>query len=246
MIDIPKVILLFVFAAHDRMLSFLVPRMKAVKILLLMVAHLSLFGIFFSESRKDFGELAGNMLIAILFLSPLSVIIGAPFLRVAMGFRREAGILMAYLAIVHGAGYFLDPIYFDAAILPYLGSDFFAMEPQLLFGIFGIILTFPLLLTSNAFSLRNLGGKNWKRLHMLAYPMFVFVVLHRFSSGNDGELLSGALEAILLIGSYVFLKYLAWKKESFPLLRKPIDRIAGRYKEYQQSKSTKSEALSSK
>lgn len=74
---------------------------------------------------------------------------------------------------------------------------------------------------------------------MLVYPMFVFVVLHRFSGGNDSELISGALEALLLIGSYVFLKYLAWKRDSFPLLRKPIDFVAWRYKEYQQSKSTK-------
>lgn len=246
MMSVFKTILSFVFVAHDRALSFLVPRVKTVKILLLAAAHMSLFGIFFPESRKDFGELAGNLLIAILFLSPIATITGMPILRIAMGFRREAGILMAYLATVHGAGYLLDPAYSDAFILPYVGGGFFAMDPQPLFGIAGIILTLPLLFTSNTFALKRLGGRNWKRLHMLAYPMFVFVVLHRFSGGNEGEFLSGAFEASLLIGSYAFLKYLVWKKESFPLLRKPIGRIAGRYKEYQQSKSTKSEALSSK
>ncbi len=246
MIDISKAILSSVFAVHDRALSFLSRRIKGVKTAVLIVAHVSLFGIFFPESRKDFGELAGNMLIAILFLSPLAVITGMPLFRVAMGFRREAGILMAYLATVHGAGYFLDPIYFDVAILPYLWSDFFAMDPQPLFGVLGIILTFPLLFTSNTFALRRLGGRNWKRLHMLVYPMFVFVVLHRFSGGNGDGSFSGALESFLLIGSYVFLKYLAWKKESFPLLRKPIDYIAGRYREYQKSENTKTESLSFK
>jgi methionine sulfoxide reductase heme-binding subunit len=246
MTGISKKMLPFAFTVHDRMFSVLVQRMMTVRMILLTVAHMSLFGFFFPDLRKDFGEFAGNILIAILFLSPLATITGIPFLRIVMGFRREAGILMAYLAMVHGVGYFLDPIYFDASILPYLGSDFFAMDPQLLFGITGIILTFPLLLTSNAFALKKLGGKNWKRLHMLVYPMFVFVVAHRFFGGGGDELSVMAFEALLLLGSYAFLKYLAWKKDLFPFLRKSIDFIAGRYKEYQQSKSTESEALSSK
>jgi DMSO/TMAO reductase YedYZ heme-binding membrane subunit len=245
MTAIPMAILFFAFAAHDSALSFLVPRVKAIKTLILIVAHISLFGVFFPELRKDFGELAGNVLIAILFLSPISAITCVPIFRVAMGFRREAGILMAYLATVHGAGYFLDPIYFDADILLYLGPDFFAIEPRLLLGIVGVVLTFPLLLTSNTLMQRKLGGRNWKRLHSLVYPIFVFVLLHRFSGGASDGIPSKAFEALFLLGSYAFLKYLVWRKESFAFFRKPMKMIGEQYGKYQQSKRTKSEALSS-
>jgi DMSO/TMAO reductase YedYZ heme-binding membrane subunit len=203
---------------------------------ILIVAHTSLFGLFFPEVRRDFGEMAGNLLIAILFLSPIATITKVPFLRIAMGFRRELGILMGYLAIVHGLGYALSPGFFDS----------FPSDPQIVFGIAAIFLTFPLLLTSNTFAIRRLGGKNWKRVHALVYPMFVLVVTHRFLAGNGDDDFSRIIAGIFLLGSYAFLKYLAWKPESFPFLRKPIDCIAGRYKEYQQSKNTKSEALSSK
>ncbi|MBP9751358.1 MAG: ferric reductase-like transmembrane domain-containing protein [Candidatus Moranbacteria bacterium] len=221
----------FMFAAHDLSLGFLVRNTGFLKVAILVSAHASLLGIFFPDLRRSFGEVAGSLLIVILFLSPLVTITGMPLFRAAMGFRREFGILMGYLAIVHGAGYFLDPNYFDAFIMPHLGPDFFAMDPQPLLGVIGIILTFPLLLTSNAFALKNLGGKNWKWVHVLVYPMFVSVVLHRFSGGNEDGSLSGALEAFLLIGSYALLKYLAWKRGSFLSLRKQIDSITGRYKE---------------
>lgn len=222
----------FAFVAHDRLLAFLAGWSKPVKLFILIVAHMSLFGIFFPELRRDYGSLAGNILVLILFLSPVATITRMPLLRIAMGFRREMGILMAYLAVAHGAGYFLDPAYFDAFLLPYLGPRFLSMDLRLIFGIVALILTFPLLLTSNAFSLRRLGGRKWKRLHLLVYPMFVFVAVHRFFSGSYDEPLAGMLEAFFLLGSYAFLKYLAWKKDSLPFLRKSIDFIAVRYEEF--------------
>ena len=222
---------LLAFEAHDRLLTFLARWSRPVKLFILIVAHMSLLGIFFPELRRDYGSLAGNALILILFLSPVAAVTRMPLLRIVMGFRREMGILMAYLAIVHGAGYFLDPTYFDTLLLPYLGSDFLSMDPQLIFGIVALILTFPLLLTSNAFSLKRLGGLKWKRLHFLVYPMFVFVAVHRFFRGGDAGLFAGIFETSLLLGSYAFLKYLAWRPGSAPILRRVIDDVGRRYRE---------------
>ncbi len=224
-------LLLLAFEIHDRLLAFLAKWSRPVKLLILIMAHMSLLGVFFPELRRDYGSLAGNVLILILFLSPIATVTRMPLLRIAMGFRREMGILMAYLAIVHGAGYFLDPAYFDTLLLPYFGSDFLSMDPQLIFGIAALILTLPLLVTSNAFSLRRLGGLRWKRIHFLVYPMFVFVAIHRFFRGGGADPLIGIFEASLLLGSYAFLKYLAWRPGSVPVLRRAIDDVGRRYKE---------------
>jgi DMSO/TMAO reductase YedYZ heme-binding membrane subunit len=220
-------LLLMLFRVHDVIFSFVAKNARPLKTVMLIIAHASLIGFLFPEFRRDFGEMAGNLLIFILFLSPLATITGMPLLRLAMGFRREAGILMAYLAIVHGAGYFLDPAFSDAFLRPYLGTDLLSMDPRLLFGILGIVLTLPLLLTSNALALRVLGGRNWKRLHRLAYPLFVAVAVHRFL--GETAVIVGLLQAALLIGGYGLLKYMAWKKESFLLFRKPMGIIGERY-----------------
>lgn len=227
------------FRLHDILFRWISGHIRILKIGILIVAHASLLGFLFPELRNDFGEMAANLLIAILFLSPAAAITRMPLLRIAMGFRRELGILMGYLAMVHGLGYLIDPSFSDLAIAPYLPGDILSIESFAIFGAAALVLTFPLLLTSNALALRALGGVQWKRLHRIVYPMFVFVVLHRsVGPGGVSDDVVKAVQGALLLGGYSFLKFLVWKSESFPLLRTVISSVGERYGEHLSARTT--------
>lgn len=214
---------------HDVASAFLAKHLFLVKKSILIAAHLSLLGFFFPEMRKDFGELAGNLLIVILFLSPISKILRMRLLLQAMSLRRELGITMAYLATVHGVGFLLDPEWFALFIAPYWREDFFAIEPAYILGMGAYFLTLPLLLTSNNLAQRFLGSK-WKLLHRLVYALFVLAIFHRFLIRGGAEI-GEVLQVVLLLSSYVLAKILAWKN-FLPTLQKSIDWVALQYKEY--------------
>lgn len=215
-------ILLFGFLCHDVVVKVLLRNMFFLKRLILVGAYLVLALFFlpiFTLLRRDFGEIAGNLLIVILFLSPLSTLLRIRLLSVLMGFRRELGILMGCLALVHGLGYFLSPG--------------FLWEKGVVTGWMGLLLIFPLLLTSNNFALRFLGGKLWKRLHRLVYPAFFFIVWHQFFMGLPHRSWTPLFEVILLLGAYSLAKFLVWRPETWPWLQKAVKAIGIRYQRYQ-------------
>lgn len=230
--------LVFVFRGHDICADLLGRWYGSIKWGILIAAHFSLLIWLvpdFSIFRKDAGELAANLLIALLFLSPLSVIFRIRLLSLGMGLRREIGILMGYLAVVHGVGYISDPQFFSFYIEGHLGSGIVSMDMSILAGLTGLLLTLPLLITSNRFAMQRLGGKNWKRLHHLVYPAFLVIVLHRFFRvGGSWQEVGPLIEAGILIGSYAWLKYLAAKPAAWPWLRQIISLVALRYAAYRQ------------
>jgi DMSO/TMAO reductase YedYZ heme-binding membrane subunit len=196
-------ILRALFFLHDGAAEFVRKYYGQVKIVLLLIAHASLFGFFFPDARNDFGEWARNILLGLLFLSPLARLFPISLLQLLMGLRRQLGILFAYLVSVHGLGYFLDPNFFQFAIAPFLSSPL-QIDPRLLCGMVAYVLTLPLLLTSNDLSLKLLKG-NWKKLHRIVYVVFVLGMLHAFTIREA----SGWWEAALVIGAYLVLKICA-------------------------------------
>lgn len=225
--------LFLAFRLHDWAANLFARHFRAIKLVLLLAAHLSLFGFFFPELRKDFGELAGNLLIGILFISPLSKIFRIRLLLQMMSIRRELGILMAYLATVHGVGYLLDPSWLQGEIVPYYGD----WMNGYVFGILAYTLTLPLLLTSNTLAQKHLGGSLWKAVHRTVYVIFALTVLHRFfiKTGRDGQVEIALIEAGILLGSYGLLKILAWKNFLLPL-RLTIEWVEGKHAVYKAQK----------
>jgi DMSO/TMAO reductase YedYZ heme-binding membrane subunit len=208
-------LLRFGYRLHDRASEFLVKHVFGVKRGILVLAHFSLLGFFFPEMRKEFGELAANLLIVILFISPLSKIFRMRFLIQLMMLRRELGIMMAYLATVHGVGYLMDPDWYDYIIAPMLVGNFWGEDPRYVFGLLAYFLTLPLLLTSNTLAQKYLRA-NWKLLHRTVYLMFIFAIVHRFLVKEAPA--SGLFEIVLLLGSYGLAKALAWKNFLPPLV----------------------------
>ncbi len=220
------------FWAHDLASDVLAKYLVSIKRSLLVVAHISLLGIFVPEWQREYGNFSGNLLIIILFISPLSKMTRMRFLLQLMGFRRELGILMGYTALVHGLGYMIAA---GTIVLPILPAQPTLIDMFLFSGSLGLFLLLPLLITSNVFSIRWLG-KYWKRVHFLVYPAFLFIVVHRFIAGADRELTLRALEAIVLLGSYIGLKIFAWKP-FFPLLSKLFSFVADQYRIFQAEKN---------
>jgi DMSO/TMAO reductase YedYZ heme-binding membrane subunit len=219
---------------HDVLSDFLVRYLKQVKIILLMLAHLSLIGFLFPQFGRSFGNFAQNLLLVILLVSPLSKLFRMKLLYQLMSLRRELGIWFAYMAIVHSLSYILNPEWFGTFIALFLSQPL-SMMPRYLFGVLALILTLPLLITSNTLSLTILKG-NWKKLHWLVYPLFAFMLLHiflprRLGIGND---IFGFLQASLAFGAYVLLKMLA-KNNFLTPLREVNEYVAQRYVEYRSS-----------
>jgi sulfoxide reductase heme-binding subunit YedZ len=53
-----------------------------------------------------------------------------------------------------------------------------AKRPFITVGFSAFVLLIPLTLTSTAWSIRRLGGKNWQRLHRLIYFTGILAVVH--------------------------------------------------------------------
>ncbi|MEK7181656.1 MAG: ferric reductase-like transmembrane domain-containing protein, partial [Patescibacteria group bacterium] len=164
------------FWLHDTLCAFIVRHIQGIKRTLLIVAHLSLFGFFFPELRLSFGSWASNLLIFLLFISPLSKIFRMRLLLLLIGLRREMGIMMAYLATVHGLGYLMDPDWATFILWEPLRTGDWNIGSGYILGVVTYILTLPLLLTSNDLAKRYLGGKRWKNLHTIVYLMFIFAI----------------------------------------------------------------------
>lgn len=235
-----KQILFLCFALHDFLANWFASHLRFIKTSILVVAHLTIFGFFFPELRKPFGELAGNLLIGLLIVSPLAKVFRIRLLMQIVGIRRELGILMGYLAVVHGVGYIIDPLWFQADILP----TYTEWQNGYIFGILAFVLTLPLLLTSNSFAMKYLGGSLWKTVHKTVYVMFVLAILHRFfiKTGSDGHVEFAFFEAITLLGGYAFLKLLAHKNFIAPL-RAVIAWVASNYAEYKNIQKASSDML---
>lgn len=205
------------FGVHDALSGFLARHLGWVKTALLVVAHLSLLGIFFPQLGRSYGSLARDILLVIMFLSPLSKIFQMRLLLQLMGLRRELGIWFGYLAIVHGLSFLLDPDWAAVFIASHFSQPWLIL-PRYLFGLIALVLTLPLLLTSNNVALRLLKG-NWKRLHRLAYFVLLFTLLHSFFPRHPsvaGEVIGWAKFGVVF-GGYILLKLLAWNNFLTPL-----------------------------
>lgn len=198
----------WIFFLHDQLTDWLIRFSRQIKGFILAVAYISLTGVFFPDFRRDFGNLALTMLLMILFLSPLSKLLQTRLLLIAMSFRRELGILMGCLAIVHGLGYTLDPDWMSVVVWNYW-PHVFQISPQILFGFVAFTLTLPLLVTSNRFSQQRLG-RFWKPLHRLVYPLLFFALIHAFAFGRLGTVnISSLLGVMIFFGVYAILRIAA-------------------------------------
>ncbi len=224
------ILLVSAFRLHDWASIMLAQHFVLVKKSILVMAHLALFGIFFPEFRKSFGSAAEIMLLVILFLSPVSKILGMRLLLQVMGLRRELGIMMGYLATVHSLSYFINPDWAQSIIILFQETGISGASAPYFLGMVAYAATLPLLFTSNALAQRSLGGIRWKSLHRTVYVILPLVLLHHFSI-RRGITAGAVVQMVLITALYIMLKVLAWKNV-LPPLTQVITVVSDRYRAY--------------
>lgn len=111
------------------------------------------------------------LLLLTLSITPLRRLTGwNPLIR----FRRLLGNFAFFYATLHAFSYFV----FDQELSPVAIAADVAEHPWVLVGFLAFVLLIPLAATSTNGMIRRMGGKNWRRLHLLIYPIAILGVLH--------------------------------------------------------------------
>lgn len=116
-----------------------------------------------------YGELALQLLIASLAVTPLRRWTGVSLLR----FRRALGLSCFLFAAAHLTVWAV----LDVQNVGRVWADI-VKRPYVTIGMGAFLLLVPLAVTSNDASLRRMGAGAWRRLHRLAYPAAGLAALH--------------------------------------------------------------------
>src|SRR5215472_6655789 len=124
------------------------------------------------------GEIAIWTLGAVLSLSPLRVLFPrSRFVNALNRHRRTVGVS----ACVYGLFHFFFHLLYEGHAHAVARSF---SKPFIWFGLAGLSNLVILAATSNSFSIRKLGGRNWKRLHRLAYAAAALLIYHQSIAGK--------------------------------------------------------------
>lgn len=118
--------------------------------------------------EHEYGELALQLLILGLAVSPLRRLVGLNLMK----FRRAIGVL----TICYAGFHLLVWLVLDVQVPAQVWADI-VKRPYITVGMAAFMLILPLGLTSNDASVRRLGAA-WRRLHQLVYPAALLAGLH--------------------------------------------------------------------
>jgi len=124
------------------------------------------------------GEISIWTLGVVLAFTPLRLLFPRSQIVVALNrHRRAVGVSTCLYGLLH----------FGFHVLYEGGVDGLARslsKPFIWFGVAGLSILIVLALTSNNWSIRKLGGKNWKLLHRLAYVAAALLLYHQSIAGK--------------------------------------------------------------
>ena len=124
------------------------------------------------------GEIAIWTLFSVLTLTPLRVLFPHSRLVNALNrHRRMIGVSACVYGLLHFSCHILYEGGWDGLVESF-------SKPFIWFGFSGLIILVILASTSNRWSIRMLGGKNWKRLHRLAYVAAALLIYHQAIAGK--------------------------------------------------------------
>ncbi|MDX6532256.1 MAG: methionine sulfoxide reductase heme-binding subunit [Blastocatellia bacterium] len=124
------------------------------------------------------GEIAIWTLGAVLALSPLRVLF--PNSRIVMALNRHRRAI-GVTACIYGLLHFSLHVLYEGGLDGLVRS---LSKPFIWFGAAGLSILVILAITSNQWSIRLLGGKNWKLLHRLAYVAAGLLIYHQAIAGK--------------------------------------------------------------
>jgi len=125
----------------------------------------------FKRTLQYMGEWGLRFLVIGLVLTPLRGITGWGWL---MQYRRTIGLYGVFYVTLHLLAYVvLDQTFDWPAILKDLTK-----RPYIMIGMAAFVLLVPLAVTSTNGMIKRLGGRNWRRLHRLAYVIPILGAIH--------------------------------------------------------------------
>lgn len=117
------------------------------------------------------GDWTLRLLLASLAMTPLRLLFGLSW---PLTLRRLLGLFALFYAGMHFSVWLVVDHFFDWREM---GADILK-RPYVTVGMTALTLMLPLAATSTAKAVKKLGGKNWRRLHRLAYAIGLCGVLH--------------------------------------------------------------------
>ena len=119
--------------------------------------------------ERRYGELALQVLVAGLAVTPLRVWTGISLIR----FRRARGLTAFGFVMAHVAVWAV----LDLQSLSRIGEEL-VKRPYITIGFAGLLALVPLAVTSNNASVRRLGALRWRKLHWLTYVAVPLGAVH--------------------------------------------------------------------
>jgi methionine sulfoxide reductase heme-binding subunit len=124
------------------------------------------------------GEIAIWILGAVLSLTPLRVLFpGSQVVAALNRHRRAIGVSACVYGLLHLTAHVLYEGGWDGLLRS-------LSKPFIWYGLAGLSILVALTATSNQFSIRKLGGRNWKGLHRLAYIAAALLIYHQAIAGK--------------------------------------------------------------
>ena len=155
------------------------------------------------------GSTALNLLTISLAVTPLRRL--SPRLNGLIKFRRLLGLFAFFYASLHLMTYVALYAGFDINTIT---SDVFKRR-FISVGMIAWLLLLPLAATSTNWAIRKMGGKQWSRLHKLAYLAAVLGVVHYWWQVKPGVLSptsNTVILAALLVARPIQTSFLAWRQ----------------------------------
>lgn len=119
--------------------------------------------------ERSYGEIALKLLVVGLLVTPLRKWTGVNLIK----FRRAIGVTAFFFVLAH----FLVFAILDVQSLERVWTEV-VKRPYVTVGMLSFLLLVPLAMTSNNFSVRQMGAAAWRKLHRLTYPAAILAALH--------------------------------------------------------------------
>ncbi|MGE4062032.1 MAG: sulfite oxidase heme-binding subunit YedZ [Rhodospirillaceae bacterium] len=132
-------------------------------------------------TTRYFGDWALRFLLIALAVTPVRLLTGwAGIARL----RRMLGLFAFFYVVLHVMGYVGLDLFFD---MPLLVQEIIKRN-YITVGMFALVILIALAATSTDRMAKRLGGRRWRRLHMLVYPAAIAGVIHFYMMVRAGFL----------------------------------------------------------
>lgn len=156
-----------------------------------------------------------RLLVITLAITPVRRLI--PKLSWLIRFRRMLGLYAFFYACLHLMTYVWLYAGFSWAAM----VDDISQRRFITAGLAAWLMLVPLALTSTAWSIRKLGGRNWNRLHWLTYAAAIAGVVHYWWGVKSG--VKTPLTITVVLGVLLLARpLLGWRRKAVPSPQSPV------------------------